>query len=69
MLGVSLVTADNWIINYFASHTGGAITLLTNAKQIFTAPVALGQAAGAASLPFLASLLWEAGSRALCARR
>ncbi len=56
MLGVSLVSADNWIINYFASHTNGAITLLANAKQIFTAPVALGQAAGAASLPFLATL-------------
>ncbi|MFP5229884.1 MAG: lipid II flippase MurJ [Acidobacteriota bacterium] len=56
MLGVSLVTADNWIINHFASGTSGAITLLYNAKQIFTAPVALGQAAGAASLPFLASL-------------
>jgi putative peptidoglycan lipid II flippase len=56
MLGVSLVTADNWIINYFASHVGGAITLLTYAKTVFTAPVALGQAAGAASLPFLASL-------------
>jgi len=56
MLGVSLVSADNWIINYFASHTGGAVSLLTYAKQLFTAPVALGQAAGAASLPFLASL-------------
>jgi putative peptidoglycan lipid II flippase len=56
MLGVSLVTADNWIINYFASHTGGAVSLLTYAKQIFTAPVSLGQAAGAASFPFLASL-------------
>lgn len=56
MLGVSLVTADNWIINHFASRTGGAIALLGYAKQIFTAPVALGQAAGAASLPFLASL-------------
>jgi putative peptidoglycan lipid II flippase len=56
MLGVSLVTADNWIINFFASHVGGAIALLTYAKQVFTAPVALGQAAGAASLPFLASL-------------
>ncbi len=56
MLGVSLVTADTWIINHFASHTGGAISLLTYAKQLFTAPVALGQAAGAASLPFLASL-------------
>jgi putative peptidoglycan lipid II flippase len=56
MLGVSLVTADNWIINYFASHTQGAVSLLTYAKQLFTAPVALGQAAGAASLPFFASL-------------
>ncbi len=56
MLGVSLVTADNWIINHYASHTGGAISLLSYAKQLFTAPVALGQAAGAASLPFLASL-------------
>jgi putative peptidoglycan lipid II flippase len=56
MLGVSLVSADNWIINYFASRVGGAITLLTYAKQIFSAPVALGQAAGAAGLPFLAGL-------------
>ncbi|MGC2636813.1 MAG: lipid II flippase MurJ [Acidobacteriaceae bacterium] len=56
MLGVSLTTADNWIINHFASTIGGAITLLTYAKQIFTAPVALGQAAGAASMPFLAAL-------------
>lgn len=56
MLGVSLVSADNWIINYFASHTGGAVSLLTYAKQLFNVPVALGQAAGAASLPFLASL-------------
>lgn len=56
MLGVSLVTADNWIINFFASRTGGAVTLLGYAKQLFTAPVGLGQAAGAASLPFLATL-------------
>jgi putative peptidoglycan lipid II flippase len=59
MLGVSLVTADSWIINYFASGTNGAVTLLTYAKQFFNAPVALGQAAGAASLPFLASLFTE----------
>jgi len=61
MLGVSLVTADNWIINHYASRTGGAISLLAYAKQIFTAPVALGQAAGAASLPFLASLYGKLG--------
>ena len=56
MLGVSLVSFDGWIMNYFASADHGAITLLTYAKNLFTAPVALGQAAGAASLPFLASL-------------
>jgi putative peptidoglycan lipid II flippase len=56
MLGVSLVSFDGWIMNYFASGDHGAITLLTYAKNLFTAPVALGQAAGAASLPFLAAL-------------
>jgi putative peptidoglycan lipid II flippase len=56
MLGVSLVSFDSWIMNYFASGDHGAITLLTYAKNLFAAPVALGQAAGAASLPFLASL-------------
>src|SRR5271170_3780210 len=56
MLGVSLVSFDSWIMNYFASGDHGAITLLAYAKNLFAAPVALGQAAGAASLPFLASL-------------
>ncbi len=59
MVGVSLVTFDNWIINYFASHNPGAISLLAYAKNVFTAPVALGQAAGAASLPFLATLFGQ----------
>jgi putative peptidoglycan lipid II flippase len=57
MAGVSLVTADTWIIDYFASTTAGAVSLMTYAKQLFTAPVAmLAQAAGAASMPFFASL-------------
>jgi putative peptidoglycan lipid II flippase len=57
MAGVSLVTADNWIIDYFASTTSGAVSLMTYAKQLFTAPMAmLAQAAGAASMPFFASL-------------
>ena len=57
MVGVSLVTADNWIIAHFASKTGGAVSLMTYAKQLFTAPMAmLAQAAGAASMPFFASL-------------
>jgi len=57
MLGVSLVTADSWIIAHFASKTSGRVTLMTYAKQLFTAPMAmLAQAAGAASMPFFASL-------------
>ncbi len=57
MAGVSLVTADNWIIAYFASATSGAVSLMAYAKQLFTAPMAmLAQAAGAASMPFFASL-------------
>lgn len=57
IIGVSLVTADNWIIGHFASGTSGAISLLTYAKRLFTAPMAvLAQAAGAASMPFFASL-------------
>ncbi len=57
MAGVSLVTADSWIIAHFASRIGGAVSLLSYAKQVFTAPMSiLAQAAGAASMPFFASL-------------
>ena len=57
MVGVSLVTADTWIFSYFASGAPGGITLLKTAKTLFTAPVqVLGQAAGAASLPFFSAL-------------
>ena len=63
MVGVSLVTADNWIIAHFASNTSGAISLMTYAKQLFTAPMSmLAQAAGAASMPFFASL-WAKENR------
>lgn len=63
IIGVSLVTADNWIIGYFASRASGGVTLMTNAKQLFTAPMAvLAQAAGAASMPFFASL-WSQDRR------
>jgi putative peptidoglycan lipid II flippase len=63
MAGVSLVTADNWIIAHFASKIGGAVSLMSYAKQFFTAPMAmLAQAAGAASLPFFASL-WSQNRR------
>ena len=57
MAGVSLVTADSWIIAHFASKIGGAVSQFTYAKQLFTAPMAvLAQAAGAASMPFFANL-------------
>jgi putative peptidoglycan lipid II flippase len=63
MAGVSLVTADGWIISHFASKIGGAVSLMAYAKQIFTAPMAmLAQAAGAASMPFFASM-WSQQKR------
>jgi putative peptidoglycan lipid II flippase len=63
IIGVSLVTADNWIIAHFASNTSGAISLMTYAKRLFTAPMSmLAQAAGAASMPFFASL-WAKQNR------
>ena len=63
MVGVTLVTADNWIIGHFASHIGGAVTLFNYAKQFFAAPMAmLAQAAGIASLPFFTDL-WSRNER------
>jgi putative peptidoglycan lipid II flippase len=57
MIGVSLVTADKWIVSYFASNDVGGISLLSVARTLFTAPMGiLGQAAGAASLPFFSAL-------------
>jgi len=63
IVGVSLVTADQWIIFHYGSGTDGAISLMTYAKRLFTAPMAvLAQAAGVASMPFFASL-WAKGQR------
>jgi putative peptidoglycan lipid II flippase len=60
MLGVSLVTADDWISRFFASHDVGGITHLNYAKRLFAVPIAvLGQATGQASLPFFARLFSE----------
>ena len=57
MIGVSLATADKWILSFFASHDLGGISRLIVAKTLFNAPMGiLGQAAGAASLPFFSSL-------------
>jgi putative peptidoglycan lipid II flippase len=60
MLGVSLVSADDWILRYFASSGVGDITRLNYAKRLFAVPIAvLGQAASQASLPFFAKLFGE----------
>src|SRR5438105_8978006 len=60
MLGVSLVTADDWILRYFASAAVGDITRLNYAKRLFAVPIAvLGQATSQASLPFFARLFGE----------
>ena len=57
MIGVSLTMADKWIISYFSTSDRGALSLLTNAKALFNAPLSvIGMAAGAASLPFFSSL-------------
>lgn len=60
MLGVSLVTADDWILRHYAASGVGDITRLTFAKRLFAVPIAvLGQATGQASLPFFARLFSE----------
>jgi putative peptidoglycan lipid II flippase len=60
MIGVSLVMFDRQFLNYFASITSGGITLIGNAKDLFNAPFnVIGPAAGAASLPFFASLFQQ----------
>lgn len=57
MIGVSLVMFDGYFLNYFGSLREGGITVIGNAKDLFNAPFnIIGPAAGAASLPFFASL-------------
>jgi putative peptidoglycan lipid II flippase len=60
MLGVSLVSADDWILRHFASSGVGEITRLNYAKRLMAVPIAvLGQATSQASLPFFAHLFGE----------
>ena len=64
MLGVSLVSADDWILRYFASGGAGEISRLNYAKRLFALPISiLGQAAGQASMPFFARLFGEGKRR------
>jgi len=41
MAGVTLISADSWIIVHFASTTSGAVSLMSYAKQLFTVPMAI----------------------------
>ncbi len=60
MLGVSLVSVDDWFLRYFAAAGAGDISRLNFAKRLFQVPVSiLGQAAGQASYPFFARLFEE----------
>jgi putative peptidoglycan lipid II flippase len=60
MLGVSLVTADDWILRYFGSGNEGAISHLAYAKRLVAVPIAVaGQAVGQASMPFFTRLFAE----------
>ncbi len=64
MVGVSMVTADEWLLRYFAGDEAGALTRLTYAKRLVAVPIAVaGQAIGTASMPFFARLHAE-GKRA-----
>lgn len=61
MLGVGLVTVDEWLLKYFASsHEAGSIAWLNNSRKLMLVVFALiGQAAGQAALPFLTELYHE----------
>ena len=64
MVGVSLVTADEWIMRYFAGSVEGTISHLSYARKLVWVPIAVaGQAVGQASMPFFARLFAE-GKRA-----
>jgi putative peptidoglycan lipid II flippase len=63
MFGFTLPFLDQYFAGFYASHGAGDIARLTNAKQLFSAPMStLAQAAGVASMPFFAQL-WAGGKR------
>ncbi len=60
LLGVTLVSADEWILRFFASGGAGDISRLNYAKRLFAVPLAvLAQAVGQAALPFFARSFGE----------
>ena len=63
MLAVTLVTADDWFIRYFAAADVGAISCLSYARKLVQVPIAVAaQAVGQASMPFFAQY-WAEGRR------
>ena len=68
MLGVSLATADVWIMNYFASHGTGDIARLNYAKRFFMVPYGvLGMAVGVAGMTFFSRLYSDGKMREFAA--
>ncbi len=65
MVGVSLVTVDEWLLKYFGSmHEQGAITWLNNSRKLMMVLFAvIGQAAGQAALPYLSRMFHEGNER------
>jgi putative peptidoglycan lipid II flippase len=60
MIGVTLAMSDRYILGYFASIREGDYTFVSVAKFLFNAPFnVIGPAAGAASLPFFASMFQQ----------
>jgi len=61
MIGVSLVTVDEWLLKYFGSMApDGAISWLNNSRKMMLVLFAvIGQAAGQAALPFLTRLFHQ----------
>jgi putative peptidoglycan lipid II flippase len=60
MLGVSLASADDWIMRWFASGGVGNIARLNYAKRLFAVPYGvLGLSIGMASMTFFARLFSE----------
>lgn len=66
MIGVSLVTVDEWLVRYFASERPGEIAQLGYARTLMMVLVAmLGQATGQAALPYLTRLFQSGQERAM----
>ena len=63
MFAVTLVSADDWIMRYFAAADVGAISCLSYARKLVQVPIAVAaQAVAQASMPFFAQY-WAEGRK------